>query len=234
MQLNRYYSEQDHRISFSREQASRFAKEVAGDFNPIHDHDAKRFCVPGDLLFALVLNKYGLNRDMRFTFSGMVGDNTPLAFPDSSASPLTIADDQGKEYLTIERQGEISTDQDLILDLTRHYVEFSGQTFPHILVPLMTEKQVMINTDRPLVIYESMIINMQRLDISEVALALSDSALSTDGKRGNVRLAFDLITDGEIVGSGEKNIVLSGLRPYEQDKIDALVNNYNARKEALA
>ena len=43
----------------SAEQGSRFAKEVAGDFNPIHDHDSKRFCVPGDLLFAIALSDFG-------------------------------------------------------------------------------------------------------------------------------------------------------------------------------
>jgi len=61
MFLQKYYSGDDEKIHFSRQQASRFAKEVAGDFNPIHDQEAKRFCVPGDLLFALVLSKYGLS-----------------------------------------------------------------------------------------------------------------------------------------------------------------------------
>ena len=55
MFLQNYYSEENKKIHFSRQQASRFAKEIAGDFNPIHDPEAKRFCVPGDLLFALVM-----------------------------------------------------------------------------------------------------------------------------------------------------------------------------------
>ena len=58
MQLDEYYSDGNGHIAISREQASDFAKGVAGDFNPIHDVDAKRFCVPGDLLFSLALHTW--------------------------------------------------------------------------------------------------------------------------------------------------------------------------------
>ena len=66
MFLNDYFTESNDDIVISAQQASRFAKEVAGDFNPIHNLDAKRFCVPGDLLFSLVLAKYGLSQHMEF------------------------------------------------------------------------------------------------------------------------------------------------------------------------
>ena len=45
MFIDQYYSEQDGTISFTREQGSEFAKRVADDFNPLHDADAKRFCI---------------------------------------------------------------------------------------------------------------------------------------------------------------------------------------------
>ena len=54
MFLAPYFSEQNQAISVSAQQASDFAKKIAQDFNPIHNVGAKRFCVPGDLLFALV------------------------------------------------------------------------------------------------------------------------------------------------------------------------------------
>lgn len=50
MFLTPYFSTEDNQFQFTREQASHFAKKVAADFNPIHDEDNKRFCVPGDLL----------------------------------------------------------------------------------------------------------------------------------------------------------------------------------------
>ena len=64
MEINDFYTvseaSADERISFSEQQASDFAKGVAGDFNPIHDPGAKRFCVPGDLLFAVLLHRFGI------------------------------------------------------------------------------------------------------------------------------------------------------------------------------
>lgn len=232
MFLNNYYNSNSGSIHVSRQQASNFAKKVAGDFNPIHDEDAKRFCVPGDLLFALVLNNYGLSQHMNFTFLGMVGDGIDLVFPEISNEPITISDSNGKDYLSIEHEGEISTDPELIQNLIRHYVAFSGQTFPHILVPLMAKHNVMINPERPLVIYESMAINMNRLDIKNPELELANSTLDVEGKRGRVCLEFNLKSDGEVVGTGKKNMVLSGLRGFEQETIDQLVNNYATRKQA--
>lgn len=233
MFLNDYYDE-DIALQVSRQQASDFAKRVAGDFNPIHDVDAKRFCVPGDLLFSLVLNKYGLSQHMNFTFQGMVGDGVSLIFPEADSvaanSPITISDSNGKDYLQIERAGEISTEPALIDQLSRRYVEFSGQTFPHILVPLMAENKVMLNPERPMVIYESMLIDIKRLDIKDPQLELSKSVFSGDGKRGNVSLEFNISSEGDIVGSGKKNLILSGLRSYEQENIDQLVDSYSQRK----
>ncbi|ALP54410.1 hypothetical protein Tel_15345 [Candidatus Tenderia electrophaga] len=232
MRLEDYFSRRDNRILVSRRQASSFAKKIAGDFNPIHDEDAKRFCVPGDLLFALGLHHYGLSQRMCINFGGMVSDSVPLLFSESDGDDISICDENGKEYLNISRSGQRSGDEALISELTQRYVEFSGQTFPHILVPLMKEKQLMINTDRPLVIYERMVINLDDLDIRGPRLELSSSNLDVEGKRGNVSVRF-VVKDAErTVGHGEKHIVLSGLREYDQAKIDQLVTDYNARKES--
>lgn len=231
MFLDDYYNN-NGTIRITPQQASNFAKKVAGDFNPIHDEDAKRFCVPGDLLFALVLNNYGLSQHMNFTFSGMVGDGVELVFPETDNGSITISDSNGKDYLNIEREGDTSTDPELIQNLAHHYVEFSGQTFPHILVPLMAEHKVMINPERPLVIYESMAINMDRLDTKNPELELANSTLDVNGKRGSVCLEFNLTSEGDVVGTGKKNMVLSGLREFEQATIDKLVENYAARKQA--
>ena len=52
MFIKNFYQRANNKVSFTRQQASDFAKKVGDDFNPIHDVTAKRFCVPGDLLFA--------------------------------------------------------------------------------------------------------------------------------------------------------------------------------------
>jgi hypothetical protein len=95
----------------------------------------------------------------------------------------------------------------------------------------MRQNNVMINVDRPLVIYDHMRIALDTLDIDEVALELASSEFRLYGKRGDVAINYKLTCNGEAVGKGQKKMVLSGLREYEQEKIDLLVNWYNARKE---
>ncbi len=231
MQLENYFSEESGRIRFTRQQASDFAKGVAGDFNPIHDIDAKRFCVPGDLLFAMVLVKSGLQKTMRFHFSGMVTDVTEVLLQRDSDQKRAVIDDNEKVYLTVDCEGDETQDANLIRDLVYQYVTFSGKTFPHIMVPLMQEHDVMINPDRPMVIYESMEINLQRLDISEPQLVLSEAKLTSSGKRGEVTVAFDVMAGSEIVGGGKKKFLLSGLRPFEAEKMDEVVSEYDSRKQ---
>ena len=233
MILENYYQKTQNNIQVSREQASDFAKSVARDFNPIHDTDSKRFCVPGDLLFALVLNQYGLNQHMKFNFSGLVGDNKTLHFLPTEGLEISIRDERDKEYLNVERSGDTSQDPQLIRNLTQNYVAFSGQTFPHVLVPLMEQKEVMINPDRPLVIYESMEIDLRELDLKNPELELENSSLAVNGKRGRVSLEFVLRESGEKVGTGRKNMVLSGLRPLERSRLEALVDFYEQRKVRL-
>jgi hypothetical protein len=230
MFVDEYYLEAERQIQVSRQQASDFAKNIADDFNPIHDVEAKRFCVPGDLLFAIMLAKYGLSHKMSFTFSGMVTDDVSLLVPDVNDGHISIASEAGKEYLTVDRSSNVSVDQELINRFIRSYVEFSGHNFPHILVPLMAEQDVMINPDRPLVMYQGMSFELDRLNLVDPKLELVCANLEVVKKRGNVLLEFCLREAGKVVGRGEKMMVLSGLRPFEQDKIDQLVNDYVLRK----
>jgi hypothetical protein len=230
MFLENYCSISDDQISFTRQQASDFAKQVADDFNPLHDINAKRFCVPGDLLFSLVLERAGLHQEMSFTFSGMVTDGIPLNFPNDISSSASIIDDKQKEYLNMTVSGDCTKDSNAIEALTRAYVEFSGHTFPHILVELMKENSVMINPTRPMIMYESMSIHLDSVEFQDVALQLSSTTLDIDGKRGNACLSFDLISQGNVIGHGKKFMLLSGLRDYCQDTIDNIVAQYNDTK----
>jgi hypothetical protein len=232
MLIDQYYSAQDGKISFTREQGSNFAKQVADDFNPIHDPDARRFCIPGDLLFSIILARYGLSQHMEFAFTGMVVDGIELLLPES-APELAINDTQGRQYLTIRRGGENTRDAVLLDRLTREYVEFSGHTFPHILVPLLAEQNVMINPDRPMVMYESMTIDLDRLDIEAPGLELDHNELTINGKRGELKLAFNLVDSGAVVGRGNKRMILSGLREYDKAAMDAIIATLNERKLAF-
>ena len=234
MNLAQYYCQNDRTFSFSRQQASDFAKQIAGDFNPLHDVETKKFCVPGDLLFSLALDKLGVSKQMNFTFCGMVSDNLELDYNDKAAEQLSIIDSADKEYLKIDRSGELSGDSQLANSLAQRYVEFSGDTFPNILLPLMEQNNVMINPARPLVIYESMSISLNRLDFINPSLEVTHTELEVNGKRGRAILQFCFKVGDEVVGYGEKQMVLSGLRPFDADVINGVVVDYDKRKNAYA
>ena len=230
MNINNYFNADKNRIQFTRSQASTFAKGIAGDFNPIHDEDNKRFCVPGDLLFSVFLAEQGVYQSMKFEFSGMVGDSSQLFFNGNGDRHYVLKDDNDKSFMEIEVSGESSRDNDFIRQLSKKYVQFSGQTFPHILVPLMKQEGVMINPSRPLVIYKNMEITLDKLSGNNIELKLTNSILTKNGKKGEARLEFAILSNGEEIGHGAKNLLLSGLRDYEQEALDEVIQAYDQRK----
>jgi hypothetical protein len=156
-----------------------------------------------------------------------------LVLPEAS-DDMALRDNKEKVYLTVERSGDNQQENTLIDNLTRSYVSFSGKTFPHILVPLLEQQQVMINPARPMVIYERMLIELQTLNCQHIELALDQerTRLETNGKRGNVRLAFNLLDNDKVVGHGEKHMVLSGLQAFDKAAMDDLVAGYSERKQS--
>ena len=227
MFLKDFYNTQEEGIMIASTQASTFAKEIAHDFNPLHDVDAKRFCVPGDLLFSLALEKYGLSH---FTFAGMVGHDVLLKFPDTDAKQIDINDKQGKTYLQVERSGEVSRDNGLIESFIRDYVAFSGQNFPYVLVPLLEREKVMFSLSRPLVIYESMTLTFDHLDFKQASVEMLEPTIEVDGKRATAFLYFQMNADDKSVGKGFKKIAISVPSAYEAEPMQAFVDEYLNRK----
>jgi len=230
MFLDSFYNQNDTDLTISAEQGNRFAKAVSNDFNPIHDADSKRFCVPGDLLFAIALQRYGLSQEMSFTFSGMVSADTGLVFPEAPGNEFEILDGRDKCYLQVKRSPQAAFDQKMIEQLVRSYVLFSGQNFPYIIVPLMAEHNVMINPARPLAIYQAMSLHLDRLDLTQPVVELADKRMIVDGKRGDVELQFRLMDGGDEIGYGVKKLILSGLREYQQAAVDKMVADYRSWK----
>lgn len=228
MFLDSFYNQNEADLTISAEQGSRFAKAVSNDFNPIHDADSKRFCVPGDLLFAIALQRYGLSQEMHFTFSGMVSADTGLVFPEAPGDQFEIVDGRDKCYLQVERSSGAVFEQGMIEQLVRSYVLFSGQNFPYILVPLMAEQNVMINPARPLAIYQSMSLHLDRIDLAQPSVELVDTQMVVEGKRGDVELQFRLMDGADVVGCGVKKIILSGLREYQQAAVDKMIADYKS------
>jgi len=230
MFLKDFYSIHDGSVSIVAEQASMFAKEVAHDFNPLHDVDAKRFCVPGDLLFSMALEKYGLSQNMHFNFSGMVGHDVLLNFPDTDAELIDVNDNQGKTYLQVKRLGGLSRNSALIESFIRDYVAFSGQNFPYVLVPLLAQENVMFNINRPLVIYESMTLSFDHLDFQQASVEMLEPKIEVNGKRATAFLHFQIKAGGDVVGTGFKKLAISVPSDYEAEPMQTFVDEYLARK----
>lgn len=232
MFLTPYITREGNEFSFSRSQASTFAKKVACDFNPIHDEDAKRFCVPGDLMFAWLLNQFGISEHLCCTFSGMVAADIWLHFKQLD-NEIHICDRQDKIYLSLRQQGKVNHDPAFIEALVIDYVRFSGQNFPHILQPLMQQHAVMIHPQRPMVIYESMSLQLESFAEQSPELSLTHSQLAVTGRRGNVTLDFELSSAGTCIGKGRKHMILSNLSDYDSTGMQSMVDEYTRRKETF-
>lgn len=222
-----FYSVQDGRIVISAPQASYFAKEIAGDFNPIHDPDARRFCVPGDLLFTIVVSRFGLSENMTFKFRNLLGAEVPLEFRESeNGEAINVVDEAGKVYLEVTRKGAVTLDEKVIEEFSRCYVAASGKNFPHTLKPLMESHGVMFNPDRPMVMYESMSLALTQLENPHPDLELNNADLEVAGKRGNVTLEYNLQSSGKTVGEVAKRLVLGGLREYCPEAMAGIIEEF--------
>jgi hypothetical protein len=227
MVSEQFYSVQDGRIVISAPQASYFAKEIAGDFNPIHDPDARRFCVPGDQLFTIVVSRFGRSEKMTFKFRNLLGAEVPLEFRESeNGEAINVVDEAGKVYLEVTRKGAVTRDEKVIEEFSRCYVAASGKNFPHTLKPLMESHGVMFNPDRPMVMYESMSLALTQLENSHPDLELNNADLEVAGKRGNVTLEYHLQSSGKNVGEVSKRLVLGGLREYCPEAMAGIIEEF--------
>lgn len=230
--LSGFYDAHDHHVRVSAAQGSRFAKEIAGDHNPIHDVDAPRFCVPGDLLFALITARYGLAQTIEISFNGMLRADTALSFPVTPGDAFAITGDNGKPYVSVSRTHPISASAGVISEFIKAYVACSGESFPGLLQPLLKAQNVMFNPERPLVVYDSMTIHLDQTPQQQAKLTLSDAALAVNGKRGDVQFDFAISDAGKPIGVCSKKMVVSGLREYDASAMDSIIEAYEARKKA--
>ncbi|WP_022942307.1 DUF3581 family protein [Psychromonas hadalis] len=234
MLLAPFFSKQDNILRISAEQASTFAKVQCFDFNPIHDPENRRFCVPGDLLFSLALHTYGVSESMSFTFTNMVGADMGLNFPETDKDLIVITNEQGKSVLEIVRKGKVNNCPDFIESLIKNYGQFSGQNFPTLLMPLMKKHGVMFNPARPLVMYNSMSFELETFDFNDkMQLKLADSTLEVEPKRANSFLYFDIFDGDKVVGKGVKKLIVAGLRPYNAEVLMPFVKAFEARRDAF-
>ena len=228
--LSAFYHREGDRLWVDADQGSGFAKRVAGDHNPLHDVDAPRFCVPGDLLFALIAHRYGLAQRFALSFRGMLRADTPLVFPSRPGSEFAIAGDDGREYVHVTHETPLPSDEAARLALIRAYVGCSGETFPDRLCPLLAEAGVMFNPQRPFLVYDSMALELERGPGIDVAVTSQDASLTVNGKRADVQFDYRIEDGDGVIGHAAKRMVVSGLRDYDDEAMTAVIGAYHARR----
>jgi len=221
-------------FSFTREQASAFARERARDFNPLHDPDSTRFCVPGDLLFASVCAWDGLSEHMDMRLEGMVDDKALLALSgDRGSRSLTDVRDH-RVYAKIENDGASVQDPALVYALVQAAVTFTGQHFFSTLIPRMREYGVMVHPTRPLVVYDRIRLDLDDTQMHTPEIRSAGSDMHIEGRRGTLTLKFEFHEQGRTVGSGYKTMQLRGLRKFDSEAVEVLVNAYRLRQDSCA
>jgi len=166
----------------------------------------------------------------------MVDSKTQVMLPGELQQQNQILDSADKHILTLQVDGQRSTKQPFVADVIEQYVQFSGKTFPDILVELMRSNNRMINPARPMVIYKSMSIQLDELDAPDLTLELDtdNTVLAVDGKKGEAKLQFVIQSNGHVVGRGEKNMVLGGLRDYDEQEMSEIVAQYAQWKNSYS
>ena len=94
----------------------------------------------------------------------------------------------------------------------------------------MAKNNVMINPQRPLIIYQSMSLELDCLNFQNPSLKITKTNLTVEGKRGDGELHFTFHDGDKTIGRGVKNLILSGLRPYQQTAVDEMVSEYLDRQ----
>ena len=198
----------------------------------IRDHVREhRSGMVSDLLFALVLRYYGLSSSMSVSFRGMVGHDASLIFPETDTGAVQIADRAGNVYLEMERSGAILDDPSITEAFIRRYAAFSGRNFPEFLEPLMRQQGVMFNPSRPMVLYDSMTFSLQAGPSPGLDMEISDASLDVAGRRADEWLHFRISDGDRPVGTGSKKVVISGLQPWDEARMQAFIHDYAARRD---
>ncbi len=222
-----FYTLQNNELTVPPEQASRFAKTVADDFNPIHDAGDRRFCVPGDLLFAVVLENVGLYQEMSFQFDArMTADTIGILRIDGADSGAIIDRRSDKPLVNFQHNSEKIESSVLVHNFIKNYVAFSGQNFPYLLDPVLKANDAMFNPKSPLVMYQSMEFSLIPKDESDISVIYTHADFEKQGKRGYVTLNFNFEQNTSNVGSGKKKLLISGLRPYDVTEMTAIIDNF--------
>ena len=68
-------------------------------------------------------------------------------------------------------------------------------------------------------------------DVNSIELIFDEALIEVQGKRAVVTFKFDFYEGDNKVGTGQKEMILSGLIPYEESVMAGVIADYQAAKE---
>jgi hypothetical protein len=77
-------------------------------------------------------------------------------------------------------------------------------------------------------------ISLDHLDIQQPILESTGSSLEVQGKKAMAELRFHIMENGREVGHGAKHMAFRGLRTYQEEDMQRVVNDYISYKEAYS
>jgi hypothetical protein len=81
--------------------------------------------------------------------------------------------------------------------------------------------------------YDRMELDLADLDLREPTLEFDGGDLDATSKRADVAVRFRLCSGGRDVGAGTKHLLISGLRPYDEQRMTTFIEAFNQRKAAF-
>lgn len=206
---------------------SAYARNVAKDFNPIHSHLAKKYCVPGDLIFALITEMHGAHNYMRVDFLNRVGAECKLFF-DTKRIALALLDVDKKLYAELATAGDKSVCPKRLKTVSNVVVSCTSGYFPYKLIDNLREENVMLSIRRSMVMLKSIEVELRNIhSASSLVAKYQSSGLELSGKRGEVKVYFQLFDDDGIsVGFVTKTVLIIGIEKFNDKASKQYLDDY--------
>lgn len=214
MDISEYYDCIDGEIHFNDLKASQFAKNVSNDQNPIHDHDNKNYCIPGDLIFSMCADVLGLGSETDLYLHHPIGKNSSILIKEAKDGFYLGRDQSGIKIFTYRKNGE-TTDICDTGNFLNCFARVTETLFEDAIHPQLKQKGLMINPSSPSVVLTSISIRKSENSKPVHKIKPDESVATGNVKRAKVTAKYTMndLYDNSI-GEARKTLFISGLREY--------------------
>lgn len=219
----------DSLFKFNAVACDAYARNVVKDFNPIHNHLAKNYCVPGDLIFALMVERGGVHGSMRMDFLNRVGKDSEYIFVSGKAG-MALLDRGNKVQAQLIGSGDASVCVKCISAVSDAVLSCTSSYFPYKMMRSLRAENLMLSGCRSLVILKSIEVNVSDLHFaSDLTAVFCSSSLRHSGRRGTIDAHFQLVGgNGQVLGQVIKTALIIGIERFNGKRSAQYLENYES------